>query len=304
MVTSQVEQFIRPENLEQAIRALHSGMVVTTGEYISDVPGYLVDLEWNFFDELHRIHVHGTYDDMLKVFAGKTFSVNTVRFGRLPIFVQVANAKLAAGLFYQSMTILGLIYNHQIVSMSQLDGGKVRLERRWLTASHWLFRPLHGFFNRMLLRLQDKQDREDNALVRERRYRLREAGFHFKTDTPDFINSNQLNDHVQFPPGDRENRLNLASVLPSVGSESRVKVGSLELLLKRGESAILVWPGICPHEGAALEAQHRCDGVVQCPWHGRRFKAAELPLKSDAKWRFLNFLVSLEGEELVVKAGE
>lgn len=301
MATSQVEQFIRPEGLEQALRALHPGMVITTSRYVSDVPGYIVDLEWNFFDEGHRIHVHGTYNNMFKVFAGKTFSVNTVCLGRLPILVQVANAKIATGLFYQSMTILGAIYCHQIVSMTQLEDGKARLDRRWLTASHWAFGPLNHLFNRMLLRLQDKQDREDNAIIRERRFRLRRAGFRFVTDDPDFINSNQLHDHVLFPDCDQESRLNFSTVLPGVGSEQRVSVGPLELLVKREEHCLRIWPGICPHEGAALEAQHRCDGVVQCPWHGRRFRGTEFAFGSDTKWRFLDFLVSVEGEDLVVR---
>src|SRR5262245_29959777 len=210
MVVSQIERFIRPEDLERQLRTLHAGMVVTRGQYVTDVAGYLKDLEWNFFDEIHRIHVHGTYNDFFKVFAGKTFSVNVVRVGRLPVFVQVANAKIADGLFYQSMTLLGILHNHQIVTMEQLAGGKVPLNRRWITASHWLLRPLHGLFNRMLMRLQDKQDREDNLLVRERRFRLREAGFAFATDDADFINSNQLYDHVRFPPGEKESRLRYA----------------------------------------------------------------------------------------------
>src|SRR5262245_6485148 len=114
MPASQIEQFTRPEDLHRALRALHAGMALSAGSYVSDVPGTLADLEWNFFDELHRVHTHSTYQGMFKVFAGKTFSVNTVRVGGLPILVQVANAKLASGLFYQSMTIFGLLYCHQV----------------------------------------------------------------------------------------------------------------------------------------------------------------------------------------------
>lgn len=301
MPSSQVEQFTRPEGLEQALRALHPGAVVTTEQYVSEVPGYVVDLEWNFFDEGHRVHVHNTYQNMFKVFAGKTFSVNNVCVGRLPIHVQVANAKIAPGLFYQCMTILGVIYCHQIVSMTQLEVGKVRLHRRWFTVSHWLFRPLHRVFHRMLLRLQDKQDREDNAVVRERRFQLRRAGFRFVTDDPDFINSNKLDDHVLFPECAPESRVNISTLIPGVGSEQRVSVGPLELLVKREEHCLRVWPGICPHEGAFLDIQHRRDGVLQCPWHGRRFKGAELTFGSGTKWRFLDFLVSVEGEDLVVR---
>jgi len=274
---------------------------LTNGQYITDVPGHLRDLEWNFFDEIHRIHVHGTYDDFFKVFAGKTFSVNTVRLGRLPILVQVANAKIADGLFYQAMTILGILYVHQIVTMTELAGGKVRLDRRWLTASHWLFRPLHAVFNRMLMRLQAKQDGEDNMLVRARRLRLREAGFRFASDEADFINSNQLDDHVMFPEGERESRLDFSSVVAEVGAEARVTIGHLELLVRRETQGLRVWPGICPHEGAALSAEHRSDDTLQCPWHGRRFRGSELRFDSSNTWRFRNFVLSIQGCDLVVR---
>ena len=43
---------------EQALKVLHRGMVITQGEYASDVPGFIHDLDWNFYDEIHRIYVH------------------------------------------------------------------------------------------------------------------------------------------------------------------------------------------------------------------------------------------------------
>jgi hypothetical protein len=56
------------------------------------------------------IPYHGLY----KVMTGKYFSVNVVRWGNLPVFMQVANAKIADGMFYQSMTVLGIIMLHQV----------------------------------------------------------------------------------------------------------------------------------------------------------------------------------------------
>jgi nitrite reductase/ring-hydroxylating ferredoxin subunit len=302
MVKSELENYLTPQQLEPALRALHPGMSITKCEYVSDVVGSLVDLEWNFFDEVHRIYVHGTYDDMFKIFSGKTFSINLVRLGRLPIFIQVANGKIRDGLFYQVMSVLSIIYCHQIVEVEQVSEGVIRLSRRWLTASHWIFRPLHFFFNRMLMRLQIKQDVEDNDLIRERRYRLRAGGFRFTTDEPDFTNSNRLNDHVKFPPGPVESRLDISSVAPAVGDKERVKVGQLELLLERKEQGFRVWPGICSHEGATLETSHLCDGSVACPWHGRKFRGGELRSDPPTKWQFLDFEVSLVRNELVVRS--
>lgn len=292
----EVELFIKPERLEQHLKKLHPGACFTTGEYISDIPGYINDMEWNFYDELHRYYVHNTYHDKFKIFSGKTFSVNLVKWGKWPIFIQVANAKVAANLFYQTMSLLGIFYVHQIMKLEQLER-EVRLTRSWYTLSHWLFKPLHAYMNRSMLKLQIKQDVEDNEQIRHRRLALRDAGYHFLTDRADFTNSNQLTNHVIFPSSVNEARINLSD-LP-LHKIKPIKVGVLELLIQREENNVRIWPGICPHEGAAFTEQHLCEGVVQCPWHGRRFSGTELQNGGKA-WRFMQFDVSLQADELVV----
>ncbi len=293
----EIELYTKPERLEQHLKKLHPGAVFTKGEYVSDIPGYVNDMEWNFYDELHRYYVHNTYHDMFKVFSGKTFSVNIVKWGQLPIFVQVANAKVAPNLFYQTMSILGIFYVHQIMKLEQLDR-QVRLVRSWYTVSYWLFKPLHRFLNRKMLRLQVKQDIEDNEQIRHRRLALRDAGYHFATDKADFTNSNRLTNNVIFPPSDDEAQIAIAHL--HADHTQNISVGILELLLRREEDGVRIWPGICPHEGASMNKDHVCEGVVQCPWHGRRF-AGTLLQDGGKAWRFMNFDVSLEKQNLIVR---
>lgn len=295
----QVELFTDLTRLERQLKSLHPGAVITTGAYVSDIPGYINDMEWNFYDEIHRFYVHNTYHDMLKVFSGKTFSVNVVKWGNWPVFIQVANAKVAPNLFYQTMSILGIFYVHQIMVLEQLDR-QVRLDRRWYTVSHWLFKPLHRLLNGRLMKLQVKQDDEDNEQIRHRRLALRDKGFHFTTDKADFTNSNQLTNHVIFPPGDAEARLPLVGI--SADAPQNVTVGLLELLAWREGDGVRVWPGICPHEGALMASAHMCDGAMQCPWHGRRFKGEYLQ-DGGAAWQFLDFSVTVERGELVARRG-
>jgi hypothetical protein len=168
----QVLKYLPADRLAEHLKELHPGMAVTHGRHESLVPGYIKDLEWNFYDELHRQCVHDTYHGLYKVMTGKYFSINVVRWGNLPIFMQVANAKITDGMFYQSMTVLGIIMLHQVQRISQ-KGDEVLIEVDWYTASHWAFRWLHGPFNRRLLRLQRKQDWEDNVEIRGRRRDLR-----------------------------------------------------------------------------------------------------------------------------------
>lgn len=293
----EVELFVQQERLEQSLKKLHKGAVVTKGDYVSVIPGYINDMEWNFYDELHRYYVHNTYHDMFKIFSGKTFSVNLVKRGSWPIFIQVANAKVAPNLFYQTMTILGVFYVHQIMELQQLDR-EVQLTRKWYIVSHWLFKPLHGLLSRSMMKLQVKQDIEDNEQIRYRRLDLRDKGFHFTTDTADFTNSNQLTNNVIFPKSNDESRISLATIHGEV--PQRVTIGILELLVAHEQKGIKVWPGICPHEGAAIQSSHVCEGVAQCPWHGRRFTGALLQ-EGGAAWRFMDFDVSVEDNHLIVK---
>jgi hypothetical protein len=86
-------------------------------------------------------------------------------------------------MFYQSMTVLGIIMLRQVQRISQ-KGDEVLIEVDWYTASHWSFLWLHGPFNRRLLRLQRKQDREDNIEIRGRRRDLRHRGFHLPPTIP------------------------------------------------------------------------------------------------------------------------
>jgi hypothetical protein len=295
----QVLEYIDVENIARHLTKFHPGMTLSTGHHESLVPGYINDLEWNFYDELHRYFVHHTYDEMYKVMAGKYFSVNTVRWGNLPIFIQVANAKIKDGMFYQSMTILGIICLHQVMRLTQKTEDEVLLEVDWWTASHWLFKWLHKPFNNKLLKLQKKQDREDNEEIRGRRRDLRKRKFSFLTDKPNFINSNKLTNNVILP--EMHEPFNLELQAYSLGEIHRVECGVLELLIRRIDAVkVEVWPGVCPHEGALLGKQHLCNEVAVCPWHGRRFSKVTLDDTDKKVWHFLTMQVEHCGTHLQV----
>lgn len=294
----QVLKYLSADRLAEHLQGLHPGMVVTHGYHESLVPGYIKDLEWNFYDELHRQCVHDTYHGLYKVMTGKYFSVNVVRWGGLPIFMQVANAKISEGVFYQCMTVLGIIVLHQVQRISQ-KSDEVLIEVNWYTASHWLFRWLHGPFNRRLLKLQRKQDIEDNIEIRERRRDLRRRGFGFATDDPDFVNSNRLTDNVHLPPVDAPMRIELSGY--AIDKVHRVTRGAIELLLKRkNENQVEVWPALCPHEGGLMDECHLSGDHVVCPWHGRRFGAVLLGSGAQEAWRFLTVTIRYKGDHLEI----
>lgn len=294
----QVLNYIAPENIPKYLNNLHAGMSLSHCTHSSLVPGFINDLEWNFFDEPHRQYVHNTYDDMYKVIAGKYFSVNIVKWKNLPIFFQVANAKITDGLLYQSMNVLGILCVHQVVRLTQQEPHNVMIQVDWWTASHWIFKWLHRPFNKKLMFLQRKQDLEDNVAIRGRRLDLRLRGFAFATDKPDFINSNTLTNKVKLPLPDEPIVISLRDYAKN--EVHRFKSEAIELLFKLVDDGVEVWPGICPHEGAQLDKSHLCKEVAVCPWHGRTFPKVMLNVEKNI-WRFLNADVSFIDDKLVIR---
>jgi len=284
-----------PAQLEKEIMKMHAGMSITRGHHESTVCGYVEDMEWNAFDYWHRIFVHHTYNDALQVMAGKNFSVNVTRWGRLPIFIQVSNAWLRPGILLQTMVVLGVIYCHQVVRLTQ-QGDDCLFQVDWWTASHWMFRWLHGPFNRRMLKLQRVQDAEDLD-IRQQRFALRKAGFHFTTDDPDFLNSNELTDNVIVPPFPSA-QAPLGDL--SDGQWRRIALGPLAFWVQRKDAGVQVWPAVCPHEGAALTEQHLCGETLHCPWHGRKFRAVTLEPGKRGQWQFLNTVVTLHDGHLTM----
>jgi hypothetical protein len=63
----QVLRYLPADRLTEHLKELHSGMVVTHGHHEPLVPGFVKDLERNFYDELHHQCVHNTYHGLYRV---------------------------------------------------------------------------------------------------------------------------------------------------------------------------------------------------------------------------------------------
>jgi hypothetical protein len=292
---SQVENYVRPERIPERLKRLAPGAVVSHSGLEFECDGYLEDSEWGVFDLTHRVYVHHTYDNFIPLISSKDISILITRFGRLPLFFQVMTARLQRGLYYQSFSVFGILYCHQIVRLKQ-EGEKTRVNIDWYLVSHWLLKFLHAPFNWRLRKLQLIQYGED-APLRERRLELRRRGLTFVTDSPDFLNANDLGDHVRLPQQTWPLRAKLPSV--GIGETTQVQLGPFELLLRRESDGLLVWPGLCPHEGAKLEAGHLSGDQLSCPWHGRTFRCAKLRPGGDGTLRYLGLAIRWQNDELV-----
>ena len=258
-------KLINPNDIEGSLKSLHKGNAASYGQYSCVVPGTVADLEWNHMDQLHRNYLHDAYHDSSRIATGPEFAYSITRWKNLPVFIQVFDLHVGPGMFYQSFSLFGLVICHQVQKMIPVDANHSELRVDWLTVSHKFFKFLHPVFNKMLWKLQKKQSDED-LVIRDQRTKLRLGGVKFKTDVPNFLNSNVLSDMVIFPELKKSFAI---SEIPE--GMSQLSLGEAKIWVQKVGPALEGWPAVCPHEGAVMEKNHICNGVASCPWHGRKF---------------------------------
>lgn len=234
--------FIQEGEFDKALRKLIPGAHITKGHYSYPSRSELRDLVWNHMDQHHRPFIHRTYGTACRVFVSQSASFSLTRFGRWPIIIPVFDGYFRENGFYQVLVFFGLIAVVNIIECNS-DATGTKMDVGWAIASHRWLRLLHPILNRRLVRLNEVQNREDDP-IRDRRIALRAAGYRFKTDNPDFMNSNVIDNNIIFPPMMAPCPIQL-SELPDRRAV-QVPVGDRAFILRRDGTAVDVWPGVCP----------------------------------------------------------
>jgi len=263
---------ISPGNLYERINQFMAGMSVTKGSFELLVERCtLVDIEWNHMDQQHRPSIHNTYEKGLRIALGSDFAISLTQWAKWPFFITVTDVYVDRGLFYQSLTLAGIIFIHSVISMEERNDS-VLLKHEWYMASHKFFRFLHKPIDKKLLKLNVRLQQEDEQL-RQGRFELRQQGFTFRSDPPNYNSSNTMSANTIYPQLDLESFFSVDDVT----SESFKKVGKLEFIVKKDESgSYLIWPAVCPHEGGPLKQGKICNTHIICPWHSLRFAPVKL----------------------------
>lgn len=297
---------ISPDDLPGSFTQLGKHLAVSSGRFEIRNGCHVRDLDWNHMDQHHRPWIHRTYKESLRIAttADTAVSVTKMRIAGIPFFIQVTDVRIKPGLFFQSFTLLGIFFVHVMIQARPIppSEGEACASQQivdWYIVSHRLFRPLHRFLNARIEKLNRVQNEEDRE-IRDRRAELRNRGYGFSSDEPDFISSNSLTLNTR-PPSLPADQYRVA--VPGKISRERQKllIGSVELLVRRDAlNVVVVWPAACPHEGADLSKACESEArEITCHWHGLRFHGVVL---TDTKPEGVVGLlgVRLEGEELVV----
>jgi len=290
-------KYLTPDNLYQQIESFTQGMAVSKEAFELIVPNCtLEDFEWNHMDQMHRPWIHRTYEKGVRIASGTHFALSLTQWKKWPLFITVTDVYVAKGLFYQSLTLAGMVFLHSIISMEPLNDNSVKLRDEWFIASHKWLRFLHKFLHKKLHQLNARLQQEDEPL-RQGRFALRKKGFRFHTDTPNYYNSNRLTLNTIYPPAAAGSTLSVTHLTeqPSVQT-----VGNLSFILqKENQDTYAVWPATCPHEGGPLAQGSFCEGQLACPWHGLRFSPVRLSAASPQGSRY-GFEYKLHGDKIEV----
>jgi nitrite reductase/ring-hydroxylating ferredoxin subunit len=253
----------------------------TRGEFVLDMPYLKKDVEWNHMDQLHRPYIHHTYSDNLRIALGRDFAVSLTRWGKWPFLITVTDMRIEEGLYYQDLVLAGVVFIHNTISMTEIEdngsGNTLRLKLEWIIHSHRFLKPLHAILGRMFYKLNVRLQEED-AEIRGRRYALRQDGYSFLSDPPDYYNSNRLTNNTVYPDLPSDIFINLEKF--PLGTLETRKAGTVEFLVRRDNDAVHIWPAACPHEGGSLGKGKLLENCrLECPWHGLKFSAATLTVQ-------------------------
>lgn len=265
-------RYLSPSRLHEQLCHFTKNMAVTTGAFELLIEDCLLeDIEWNHMDQMHRPTIHNTYEKGIRIANTRDFALSLTEWKNWPFFIPVVDIYVAKGLFYQSIALAGIIFVHSIISMEQV-GTSVKLKDEWYIASRKWFKFLHKPLNKKLYRLNERLQEEDKQ-IRQGRYQLREKGYRFRSDLPDYMNSNVLGTNTFYPQITESNTLSLDDVTESPTTKN---IGGVEFIVKKAAELYFIWPAACPHEGGPLMQGKHCEGKITCPWHGLQFSAVQL----------------------------
>jgi hypothetical protein len=289
---------VPPDDLKARLQALGDGMTVTSGSFALKTTASPLDLNWNHMDPHHRPYVHRTYGNSLRLCTGDDFQFSVTKFGPWPIFIQVADACVRPGLFYQCFSLFNVVIIVCVISTGE-HGAQID----WHIASPRVWRFLHPYLSRRLERLNRVQGLEDES-IRQRRTDLRRRGYTFRCGGQTFVEASSL-EHNLVPPRLRRQHEVAVKLEGTSGRPGQFSVEELDFLyLGDGSGGIQLWPAVCPHEGGPLaESLIPAEtGRVKCPWHGLEFGCLHLTA-AKPEGTCLGTRIRLQDGKLMVSPG-
>lgn len=261
---------------ERLVNQLQSeGLAFCNFSLVSEGNYSVADADWNYKDIPHLRHMHELVEAVPAVVDREQYASVVLQrlFGiRVPLSVMSYQVAPHALLYYMTWFFFILIiestYEATAPARSKVTTtysiGSPKLLR-------WTFPLIRWVLKRNYVILM-KADIE----MRERKGQLRAWGYSFHTDGRNYTFEETLDittSNVHLTALDRAFepvRIAIDEELPEGAERLLGQDDHLGLRLLRSENKLLIFPRMCPHEGASLDSSKCVNRRVQCAWHGRQ----------------------------------
>ena len=249
-------------------------------------PHAVEDWDWNQRDVPHIPLVHGGFGAGLCVAEdgiATAMYVQRVLGVRVPMVVTFHHAEGAprSRVYEAALGPLAVVVGAEL----EPRGAGTRVTTVYSVGCVPALRFLLPIAERVLRRNYQRIHDEDEPL-RARRGQLRGWGYRFLADAEGGSYGQSLDlgrSCVIAPPGEAP-----TARLSITGGPRDLRVGrddhlGLRVVVARDEGCVRVYPRMCRHEGASLDACVESGRALRCPWHGRRVDPiATFPLDARA----------------------
>lgn len=262
-----------------------AGFVFSQFRLVNEGDYETYDADWNYKDIPHLNILHklvNGFPTSIEEHVITSVNLQKVMGVVLPMVVVNYHSGKNRQTYYTSFLSLLLIVETTWESIGEI---RTRVVTTYAIGSKWYMKLLHPIVRRLITRNYENLMSEDIPM-RSRRGQLRKWGYGFRTDGPPhtFISTLHILDEnmvtkvdLQPPPPIRLGLEELAKVAQEDILTTRSDHWGLRLSARDGQ--LLVFPRLCPHEGACLDRQEISTNSVRCPWHGRVLRPlASLPL--------------------------
>lgn len=250
------------------------------GLYFSDFSlvhegGYTVDdADWNYKDVPHLHHIHQLVEAIFAVMQDDliaTINVQKILGIKFPLAVVNYESGKNEQTYYTTLFFFVLIVQTRF---EQTGPCQTRVTTTYSIGSPWLLKWCVPII-RFLIKRNYNDLMSGDIPMRERRGNLRKQGysFHKETESYSFPKTMEiLKTNVITPKYDPfKMTLVISEVLPQDGEYFYGQDNHLGLRLIRLGSKLSIFPRMCLHEGASLDASKCVNMQVKCPWHGRQY---------------------------------
>jgi len=233
------------------------------------------DADWNYKDIPHLNALHklvNSYPSSIDDHIVTSVNLQSVLGFVLPMIVVNYHSGKNRQTYYTSFLNLMLIVETEWTS---LGVNETRVTTRYAIGSRWYLKFLHPIVRRLITK-NYRQLMSEDLPMRERRGRLRDWGYAYRTDGP--VHSFEITLHIleenmvtkaelEPPPALHLSPAELDAARAGDVFTTRSDHWGLRLRIEGGR--LQVFPRMCPHEGACLDTEPVDSATLKCPWHGR-----------------------------------